>query len=84
MLVGGENARQIGTIQDVLEGGQHANPDVRSVLIRDKSTTKEIQKPCPNCDRWQEELTGSGHEKNPNATHDGKKLDSRSRRSDPE
>jgi hypothetical protein len=57
---------------------------MRSVLVGDKSTTKEIKKPGPDSDRWQEKLTCRGHQKNPGTTKDGEELHSRRRRGDPE
>lgn len=32
VLVGGQNVGQVGAVQDVFEGGKHANPNVRTVL----------------------------------------------------
>lgn len=37
MLVGRENVGKVGTIENVFQGGQNSNPDVRTILGRDKS-----------------------------------------------
>ena len=41
VLVGGKNAGKVGAIENVLEGGQHTDPDVRSNLIGDKAARNE-------------------------------------------
>lgn len=39
MLVGGENVGKVGAVEDVFEGGQDANPDVRTIFVWNESVT---------------------------------------------
>ena len=37
MLASGEDVGKVGTVQDVLECGKHANPDMGTILVRNES-----------------------------------------------
>lgn len=39
VFMGGENVGQVGAVEDVLEGGQDADPDVRAIFVWDESAT---------------------------------------------
>jgi hypothetical protein len=49
VLVGGKNAGKVGAIENVLEGGQHSDPDVRSNLIGDKAGRNEHARRLRSC-----------------------------------
>lgn len=84
MLVSRENVGKVRAIENVFQSRQDSDPDMRTILGRNKSTTEKVHEPDPDWQRRKEELASGRHAEKPCGAHEGKQLQCRSRGSDPE
>lgn len=54
MLVGGQDVGQVGAIQDIFEGRENANPDVRTILVVDEAASRISDSPVNRRRNWVE------------------------------
>lgn len=52
MLVGGQDVGQVRAIQDVFEGRENANPDMRTILVVDEAALKISDSPVYRRRNW--------------------------------